>query len=102
MDARTVSPFLYEVHFRGPPEVFSARRAELEEAVRHALDAPYGGHAAAAGVLHALVDSLDLDECETSWSEALRAVVDHLGVRLPPGARFECELTAEATESRVT
>ena len=102
MDARSLPPSLYEVHLRGAPEVFSARRAELEGAVRHALDARYGGHAAAAGVLHALVDSLDLDTREIRWNEALRAAVDQLGVLLPPGARFECELTAEATESRVT
>ncbi len=102
MDARSLPPSLYEVHLRGAPEIFSARRAALEEAVRQALDALYGSHAAAAGALHALVDSLDLDTREPGWDEALSAAVDQLGVLLPPGARFECELTAEANESRVT
>lgn len=102
MDARSLPLSLYEVHLRGAPEIFSARRAALEEAVRHTLDALYGGHEAAAGALHALVDSLDLDTREPGWDEALCAAVDQLGVLLPPGARFECELTAEATESRVT
>lgn len=102
MDARSRPPSLYEVHLRGAPKVFSARRAELEEAVRQVMDARVVGHAAAAGALHTLVDSLDLDTCETDWNEALRAAADQLGVLLPPGARFECELTLEATASRVT
>lgn len=99
MDARPPLPPLYLVHLRGAPEIFLARRAELEQLVQDHLDATYGSHSAAAGALHAYVDSLELEPDEISWEEALRTAAGQ--VLLPPGARFDCELTAKAMQSRV-
>lgn len=102
MDARPLPTSLYEAHLRGAPELCCARRTELEVPARRDRDARFGGHTAAAGALHALVDPPDPDTRKVSWNDAMRAAVDQLWVLLSLGARCEWKLTAEAKESRVT
>lgn len=100
MDAHSHLDPHFTVTLRGAPEIFSPRRAELEETVRRHLHARYGGEAAAADALHAYLDSLALEPGEIDWHDALRAVVDELKPQLPPGAHFACALEAGASAHR--
>lgn len=92
---------LYTVALRGAPEIFSAQRVRLQASLQLLLDRAYGGHRAAANALRAGADGLGAAPGEARWSDALEDAVQRLGVQLPPGARFECELTPEPV-SRVT
>ncbi len=102
MDAHPSTQPLFTVRLRGAPEIFSARRTELETTVRRRLEDVYGSPAGACSALHAYLDSLALEPGEIDWQEALNGAVEQLGVRLLPGARFECELALPALAANGT
>ena len=88
-------PVLYSVRLRGAPEIFSAKRASLEQQFRAALNAQFpNGEEGAWACIAAEQDGSADDNCAPPcWNDAERIALSALDARLPPGAHFECTLS---------
>ena len=82
----------FTVTLRRAPEVFSARRAALEEQFRLALMAQFPDDQAAWQALHVAQDAIEHVPLPLQWEAAEAVAMQAVGVTLPPGAYFECEL----------
>jgi hypothetical protein len=90
MTTSTDPDLSFVIELLGMPEAFAPRRIALGNQFIERVSALYGSEDAAAGALHAYLDSGDIEEGELPWPAAHDQVVAEMG--LPPGARFRCEL----------